>query len=59
MRLGKIEIATKKWCFEESGHNLIFYKADPSLAIFFSTMNNDDPINTKTVIHISSSNDKF
>lgn len=42
-RLRKIEIASKKWCFEESGHNLIFCKTDSSLLAFFCTMNNDDP----------------
>lgn len=58
-RLGKIEIASKIWYFEESGHNLIIWKADSSLAAFFSTMNNDDPINPNTVSQSSSSSDKF
>lgn len=39
--MGKMERTSKKWCFEESGHSLVFCKDDAGLATFFSAMHNE------------------
>lgn len=49
-RIGIIEIASKKCWFEESSHNFVFCKDDPSQAALFSTIHNDNPINPRLLI---------